>query len=143
MTPTFDNVNNPLTIAGSGSIEFGQEGGESFSGNGLTRTGNTLTISTGIEVVVAMLSLPSISGPLVNQGTIEANNGGMLFINDLLDNQGTILASNGSEISIDSDEYDPTDPTTLISWTNEGTLEDVSGSELIVGGSWTNASIAQ
>ncbi len=137
----FNNATGPLTIAGSGSIEMA--GGSSFFAppGEFNITGGPLTFSSGVSLVAGVEgSSLLIEGPVINLGLILANNGGVITIDGLSDNQGTIEATNTSEMFLNSDDFDPTDPTTLLSWTNEGTLEAVSGSELIVGGSWTNSS---
>ena len=40
---TFDNASGPLTVTGSGAIEFGLDGGESYTGNEIIVTGSPLT----------------------------------------------------------------------------------------------------
>ena len=136
---TFDNSTEPLTIAGSGFLQFGSSGNsEFFVENGIEVIGNTLTFSSGVTIVCADDAVAFISGPIANEGTIEANIDSDLTLDDLLDNQGSILASNDSEILVNFNQYDPTDPTTLTTWTNEGSITVVSESAIGLGGSWTN-----
>ena len=138
---TFDNASGPLTVAGSGFLQFGSSANSEFTiENGIDVFGNTLTIASGVTLVAGDDAVAFISGPVVNQGTIEANIDSDLTLDDLLDNQGFILASNDSEITINFNQFDPTDPTTLVSWTNEGTITAVSESAIGLGGAWTNTS---
>jgi Domain of unknown function (DUF4214)/SdrD B-like domain len=138
---TFDNASGPLTLAGSGFLQFGSSANSEFViENGIDVIGNTLTISSGVTLVTGDGAVAFISGPIVNEGTIEANIDSNLTIDDLLDNQGSILATNDSEVTINFNQFDPSVPTTLTTWTNEGTITAVSESALGLGGAWTNTS---
>jgi hypothetical protein len=139
----FDNAGFSLTISGAGVITFGESDASSLAAPEVIVTGNALTIAPKIEVETGVGSTPAtiatLSGPLVNQGTIVVDNGGELVFDNLLDNQGTIQATNSSTVLINSDKFDPTTLASLETWTNEGTLEASSNSVLVAGGSWTNS----
>jgi len=80
-----------------------------------------------------------VSG-LVNEGTIQASNGGQMAVSGLA-NEGTIQASTGGVVTIESDALHYNYPVpTDVPWSNNagGTITATSGATLNLYDNWTN-----
>ncbi|HEY2787000.1 MAG TPA: Ig-like domain repeat protein [Fimbriiglobus sp.] len=127
----YQNDSVGMTVAGTGTIQFGQG---SMNDNIYNLSEGTLTFATSLTIVGGMnsyfLSYYPISGPIDNQGTIdESTNNGQLTI-DMSSwvNDGSILVSNGATATLEGQ-----------SWSNSSTGKiAVTNATLNLSGSWTN-----
>jgi hypothetical protein len=119
-----DQDNNPETISGSGTIQLGQ----SQNGDALFNWGTLGTFTVGPHITVrgggsgslGLFEQTHFTGPIDNQGTLQAN-GGTLVI------QAFGPALFGWE------------PSTTTGWTNEGTITATGGATLALLGGWINS----
>ncbi len=133
------------TLAGSGTVtaQYG-------SGIGLSGSNQTLTIAAGITIKSSGASLDVGSNSLVNYGTLSGDasvgpGGGSFTIHGSnWVNDGTIQAINGGPVNLSGSwtnsgtiEVDVGPVNLSGSWTNSGTIE-VDGGTLYLAGAWTN-----
>ena len=128
----YQNDASGMTVAGTGTIEFGQT--DSYTDNLYNLSAGTLTFGSGITIQGGHSSSISdyytTSGPIDNQGTIEeSTNGGQLTINVAAwVNDGSILVSNKATATLEG-----------FGWTNSSTGQiRATDATLNLYGSWTN-----
>ena len=126
----YKNDASGMTVAGSGTIQFGQSGRDSLDNlsTGTLTLGSKITIEGGHNS--SILDLYPGSGPIDNKGTIEQNTaGGQLTINlPGWVNDGSIEVSNGGTATLKGK-----------GWTNSATGRiTATDATLNLYGSWTN-----
>ena len=120
--------NSNETLAGNGSVQFGNDGN-----NALYVSNSTLTIGSGITVhgVNGGIHTNNGTATLINQGTIAADSAGGTITVDTnsATYQGTLQASNGGTLALGG------------TWNAAGSTFAVTGGTLNLGGSFTTAGL--